>query len=96
MIRAFRMLAQCFQSYRQRQGLQTQNEFCYFLLDMIFIKFNFQQGAYSPKHVYNPDTIRRIIEAGRLRGIRVMFELDTPGHTFSMGKSHPGKYGHKV
>lgn len=55
----------------------------------------FLQGAYSSKHVYSPDAVQRIIEAGRMRGIRVMLELDTPGHTFSLGKSYPGKIDKK-
>lgn len=49
------------------------------------------KGAYTSKHVYTPDAVQRVIEAGRVRGIRILFELDTPGHTFSLGKSHPGE-----
>ncbi|XP_037046108.1 beta-hexosaminidase subunit alpha-like isoform X1 [Bradysia coprophila] len=47
------------------------------------------KGAYSSKHIYSPAAVQRVIEAGRLRGIRVILELDTPGHTFAMGKSYP-------
>ncbi|XP_054715055.1 beta-hexosaminidase subunit beta-like [Uloborus diversus] len=46
-------------------------------------------GAYSPRHVYTHDNIRDIIQYARLRGIRVIPELDTPGHTQALGKAFP-------
>jgi hypothetical protein len=37
------------------------------------------KGAYSPIHVYTESDVRELIDYARLRGIRVIPELDCPG-----------------
>ncbi|XP_068722896.1 beta-hexosaminidase subunit beta-like [Montipora capricornis] len=42
------------------------------------------EGAWNNKtHIYSKDDVAKILEYARLRGIRVVPEFDTPGHTFS-------------
>ncbi|XP_034237553.1 beta-hexosaminidase subunit alpha-like, partial [Thrips palmi] len=49
-----------------------------------------ESGAYDPSQTYSPENVRDILEYARLRGIRVVAEFDTPGHTRSWGEGRPG------
>jgi len=50
-----------------------------------------KKGSYNPNtHVYHQQDIKEILEAARIRGIRVVPEFDTPGHTRSWENGHPG------
>ncbi|WVQ81171.1 hypothetical protein IAT38_003293 [Cryptococcus sp. DSM 104549] len=46
-------------------------------------------GAYSPSEVYTEADVRMIVQYAGERGIDVLLELDTPGHTASIAPSHP-------
>ncbi|TFK70523.1 N-acetylhexosaminidase [Pluteus cervinus] len=48
-----------------------------------------QQGAYSSDEVYTPVDIQDIVSYAGERGIDVLVEIDTPGHTAAIASSHP-------
>ncbi|TFY54309.1 hypothetical protein EVJ58_g8941 [Rhodofomes roseus] len=48
-----------------------------------------EYGAYSPQMIYSPSDVEYIVSYAGARGIDVMVEIDTPGHTSIIGESHP-------
>ena len=49
-----------------------------------------RSGAASPHATYTPADIAAVVAAARARGVRVIPEIDVPGHTASWGKAFPG------
>eukprot|EP00850_Spirogloea_muscicola_P005928 SM000027S09709 [mRNA] locus=s27:999024:1002537:+ [translate_table: standard] len=47
------------------------------------------QGAFSPQERFTIMDLNDIVEYGRRRGVRVMAELDVPGHARSWGVGYP-------
>ncbi|KAF8627399.1 hypothetical protein AX17_006214 [Amanita inopinata Kibby_2008] len=48
-----------------------------------------QKGAYSAAMTYSPQDVKEIVRYAAARGIDVIPEIDTPGHTSVIYKSHP-------
>lgn len=47
------------------------------------------KGAYSPRHIFTQKDISDVVEYARMRGIRVLPEIDSPGHTRALGAAFP-------
>ncbi|EIN12446.1 N-acetylhexosaminidase [Punctularia strigosozonata HHB-11173 SS5] len=48
-----------------------------------------QKGAYSAAETYSPADVAHVVQYAAARGIDVMAEIDTPGHTAIISESHP-------
>ncbi|KAI0250413.1 N-acetylhexosaminidase [Lactifluus subvellereus] len=48
-----------------------------------------EKGAYSADAVYTPQDVAHIVSYAGARGIDVLVEIDTPGHTSVISKAHP-------
>ncbi len=48
-----------------------------------------KSGSYSPAERYTPNDIADLVDYARKRGVRVMVEIDTPGHAESWCKGYP-------
>ena len=46
-------------------------------------------GAYSPQERFTADDLADVVEYARARGVRIMMEIDTPGHAASWCNGHP-------
>lgn len=47
------------------------------------------KGAYSPHETYSLQQLSEVVRYGKARGVRVMVEVDTPGHSASWGVGEP-------
>jgi hexosaminidase len=47
------------------------------------------EGAFSPRERYTRAELAALVEFSRLRGVRVVFEFDSPGHMGAMCKGYP-------
>ena len=48
-----------------------------------------EAGAFHPQLIYTPSDIKRVVHEAYLRGIRVIPELDLPGHSNAIGMAMP-------
>ncbi|KAG7374361.1 beta-N-acetylhexosaminidase [Nitzschia inconspicua] len=53
-----------------------------------------ERGAYHPKRIYTSKDVQTVIQQAYLRGIRVIPEIDMPGHTAAIAKSHQEVMAH--
>ena len=47
------------------------------------------KASYHPSATYTPEAIKHLVSYGRDRGVRIVPEFDTPGHTASIGQAYP-------
>lgn len=47
------------------------------------------KGSYGPQMQYTPADVKRVVEFGFQHGVRVMPEIDSPGHTGSWAEAYP-------
>ncbi|RPD56093.1 beta-hexosaminidase [Lentinus tigrinus ALCF2SS1-7] len=47
------------------------------------------KGAYDPSMIYSPSDVKDIVDYAGARGIDVVVEIDTPGHTSIISAAHP-------
>ncbi|KAF5392690.1 hypothetical protein D9757_001056 [Collybiopsis confluens] len=47
------------------------------------------KGAYGPSMIYSTEDVQNIVSYAAARGIDVLPEIDTPGHTTSIGEAFP-------
>ncbi|EFJ14804.1 hypothetical protein SELMODRAFT_423424 [Selaginella moellendorffii] len=48
-----------------------------------------KKGSYGPEFTYSRQDVKRIVAFARSRGVRVVPEIDAPGHTASWGAAYP-------
>ena len=48
-----------------------------------------ERGAFQPEKAYTTADLRSLVHEARLRGIRVIPEIDVPAHTLAWGKAFP-------
>ncbi|XP_026441772.1 beta-hexosaminidase 2-like [Papaver somniferum] len=48
-----------------------------------------RKGSYGPKMMYSVADVRKIVEVGFQHGVRVLPEIDMPGHTGSWAEAYP-------
>jgi len=53
-----------------------------------------RKGAFHPHLIYTPDQVHTVVQEAYWRGIRVIPEIDMPGHTAAIYKSHPEVMSH--
>ena len=61
-----------------------------FLISSLFDRAELQKkSTYHPSASYSKNMISEFIDYARDRGVRVVPEFDTPGHTASVGQAYP-------